>query len=48
MKRIQKLTQQRRRQLHIHIPPSGIMEVPYGDVSARARPEAPRQGVQAR
>ncbi len=29
MRRIQKLTQQRRRQLHVHIPPSGIMEVPY-------------------
>ncbi len=43
MRRIQKLTQQRRRQLHIHIPPSGIMEVPYGDVTQGTRREAPRQ-----
>lgn len=40
MRRIQKLTQQRRRQLHIHIPPSGLKEMPYGDVSTGTRREA--------
>lgn len=31
MRRINNRVQQRRRQLHVHLPPSGLKGVPYGD-----------------
>lgn len=48
MRRINNRVQQRRRQLHIHLPPSGLKEVPYGDDAARARREAQKERGQSR
>ncbi|MFD2641887.1 hypothetical protein [Pseudomonas japonica] len=47
MRRIQKITQQRRRQLHVHIAPSGLQEMPQGEGSSRTRPASVREVSEA-
>ncbi|KNX78270.1 hypothetical protein DA83_24320 [Pseudomonas sp. 250J] len=41
MRRIQKIIQQRRRQLHVHIPPSELKGMQCGDGAGTAKPLPP-------
>ncbi|MBV4504687.1 hypothetical protein HU751_007480 [Pseudomonas sp. BW13M1] len=41
MRRIQKIIQQRRRQLHVHIPPSELKGMQCGDGPSAAKPLPP-------
>lgn len=43
MKRINKLIQQRRHQVHVHMPPSGLEAAPYGAFSANTLALAARE-----
>lgn len=43
MKRINKLIQQRRHQVHVHMPPSGLEAAPYGAFSATVLSLAARE-----
>ncbi|MEE1886380.1 hypothetical protein [Pseudomonas carassii] len=47
MRRIQKIIQQRRRQLHVHIPPSELKGMQCGDGPSAAKPLPPREVRQA-
>ncbi|MDF0731782.1 hypothetical protein P0Y43_13780 [Pseudomonas entomophila] len=38
MKRLHKLAQQRRRQMHVHMPPSGLQALPCGEPPGKTRP----------
>ncbi|WP_194788462.1 hypothetical protein [Pseudomonas sp. UFMG81] len=46
MRRIQKITQQRRRQLHVHLPVSGLLAMPCSDDMASARLTPKREPVE--
>ncbi|MDH1630798.1 hypothetical protein [Pseudomonas mosselii] len=43
MRRIQKIIQQRRRQLHVHIPPSELKGMQCGDMCSAAKTLPPRE-----
>jgi len=43
MRRIQKIIQQRRRQLHVHLPPSELMGVNCDDGPSGAKPMPQRE-----
>ncbi|MCE0918100.1 hypothetical protein [Pseudomonas sp. NMI760_13] len=47
MRRIQKIIQQRRRQLHVHIPPSELKGMQCGDMPSAAKPLPPLEVRQA-